>query len=178
MGTDIHQINLMIDGATMEPYDVSGETKFGESFSSAYLEELCPGRDYDLFGVLAGVRCTRFQITGNVGFGIPDEVPDDIRGGLEDKDLMLHDFVWYRLGDLRAELEWAMEKVQMYAMARANTDPEFPEFIAEGGVDELHWLLRSIGNCVKALDRLEARLKAEGRAADFAVSKVLFFFDS
>lgn len=175
MGTDIHQINLMIDGATLKPYDVSGETRFGEGFSSAYLEELCPGRDYDLFGILAGVRCTRFQITGNVGYGIPDEIPDGVRSGLEDKGLMLHDFVWYRLGDLKAELEWAREKVQMYATARANTDPEF---IAEGGVDELHWLLRSIGSCVKALDRLEARLKAEGRAADFAVSKVLFFFDS
>lgn len=175
MGCDIHQINIMIDAKTKQVYDVSGEVPIGELYHSDYVKEFIDGRNYDLFGILAGVRSEMFQITSDVHLGVPDELPDSIKEKMDDNDYCFHSFTWYYLDDLKHELEWTVEKLQMYLQARANTDPSF---ISDGDIDEYRWIKRSVEKWVQELTILYEDLKAAGHDEDFKTSKVFFFFDS
>ena len=175
MGCDIHQINIMIDTATKKPYDFSGEVPIRAKYKSGYVEEFIPGRSYDLFAILAGVRGDMFQITDNVYSGIPEELPEDLKKDIEDKEYCCHSFTWYFMEDLQKELEWTAEKIQMYLQARANQDPEF---IADGEIDEWRSIKGSVQRWIKILAETKDKLRSEGHAGDFKTSKIFFFFDS
>lgn len=124
-----------------------------------------------MFGILAGVRSEMFEIKDNVGGGIPEETPKEIRCFLEVKDYNFHSFTWYTLENLADSLKWTAEKIDMYIKAKANIDPEF---IAYGEIDEYKWLMH---NVLVIVDKL-MKVKAEHKDIDFKKSKVLFFFDS
>ena len=176
MGCDIHQINIMI-GQDLKPWLIDGELPEGEEteYKSKYVEEIVPGRSYDMFAILAGVRGDMFQIQDNAHSYIPDELPPKIQDWLNDRDYCFHSFTWYFLADLYHELKWTRKKMSMYLKARAVQDPSF---ISDGEIDEFRWLMHSVSSCIKTLKKTQEQLESEGRGEDFKTSKVLFFFDS
>ena len=175
MGCDIHQLNIIIDAKTKKPRLIEGELPKGEAtkFEAKYLAEFIPGRCYELFGILAGVRADEFQIADNVNYGIPKGLPEDIQKYLEDRDF--HSHTWYRLEELQHELEWTEEKIDMYLKARAVQDPFF---ISGGEIDEYRALKRSVSEWIVMLDDTKQLLASEGHLEDYKESIVLFFFDS
>lgn len=175
MGCDIHQINIMIDAKTKKAYDVSGEVPIGENYHSDYVEEFIDGRSYDLFGILAGVRSKMFQIAEGAHLGVPDELPDSLKEKMDDHNYGFHSFTWYYLDDLKHELVWTVEKLNLYIQARAIIDPSF---ISDGEIDEYRWIKHSVEKWVKELTVVFEGMNAAGHGEDFKTSKVFFFFDS
>lgn len=176
MGCDIHQINILIDAKTKKPYCIDGEIPNGQEtdYHSDNVQEFIDGRNYKLFGILAGVRGDDFQINGNVYPGIPEELPEDMKKEITDPDYCNHSFTWFYMQDLLKELEWTQKKIGMFIKASSFSDPYF---IAGGEIDEYYWLKESVKEWIKILKETRKGLSIKGREEDFKTSKIFFFFD-
>lgn len=176
MGCDIHQINILIDAKTKKPYCIDGEIPNGQEtdYHSDNVQEFIDGRNYKLFGILAGVRGDDFQINGNVYPGIPEELPEDMKKEITDSDYCNHSFTWFYMQDLLKELEWTQKKIGMFIKASSFSDPYF---IAGGEIDEYYWLKESVKEWIKILKETRKGLSIKGREEDFKTSKIFFFFD-
>jgi len=174
MGCDIHQINIMIDAETKKPYAIDGEVPYGECYTSNFIEEFIPGRNYMLFAVLAGVRGDEFQLEGNfVHKGIPPMLPFEINEDMNDSGYALHSFTWFYLSDLLKELPKTIKAIKEWMM---NMSKEYPEFAEEA--EEYTWVIRSIREWIEILKNTKKLLKAQKSPKDFNSSIIFFSFDS
>lgn len=108
MGCDIHLYVEVRDRETYKwepiavqnPYQEYVDLKTGEK----HHPDIYPyhGRDYELFGILAGVRCDIYDRMTDFNRGLPVDASDYVRKEWGHGKDYFHSATWYTLSELRA----------------------------------------------------------------------------
>ena len=167
MGTDIHQLNII---KQRDRIVLEGDARIfakGPSMPMVEdyktIEEILPGRFYDMFAIVAGVRGSMFQERCFSHEGVPKEL-EKFDLNLED----LHSFIWYYAGDLAEAMRQAATKISLYARTYLIEDDKYEA----GGYEDIS------SECSKIAAKIERGLKKHGYSANGDQVVVLLYFDS
>jgi len=202
MGCDIHQFNYIYqsDGTYLfegegigdinkeykfngKFYEPGSEDSFYSSYHSDYIPEIVPGRNYQLFGMLAEVRGDDYAIDDYYKHtGYPEPFVEDRASYVLTVDK--HSPTWYTFKSLKEGLTEVVEKMdkdlkilsKIYSSKNQDGDDLSDEEVARVGeeYDDVEWLRNRAVTIISQLD--EARKIMTGE--QFRKSIILFDFDS
>lgn len=199
MGCDIHQRTWV--WSTVEKKYVSPD-EIGNCYkdSDSTFEELFPGRNYDVFGVLAGVRGDRFKLSCYLPYNRPEclKLSKTFKKYIGENNF--HTFTWYYAKDLYKGLDELITKLeglqQKYKKLKKrypknwynhwfdDIDPESDDYDDDRAIftnDEESdtWLL---ANLKQIRNKVKKYFTPEGwyheKFIDMDKTLILFYFDS
>jgi hypothetical protein len=169
MGCDIHIFSeTKIEGKWVcnEPFEVQDVGTEDEYIDVPYDQQFYSGRDYDLFGVLAGVRHDSLQEFEVKGF--PDDASPEIKRKFTSWDCDAHTPSYITLEELKSFLETVKCRTfKISGMMKADQLPKLQEALSTNDPDWIDHLYPYCGwSTVEGYVNFEVDVPFEGMLGD------------